>query len=199
MHRRIAFVIPVLAAFAAGCDAQPIQGRCENNVDCDRNATNPAARCVSFANPGTMCSGGDCICCPIGSFDTMQYPSCVARGSDAGTTDTGVVDTGVVDTGVVDVVADNPVTDAPAADALADVVGTDTSPLQIGQSCTLATQCGTGFCAHGVCCNSACTCAGCSCNSEPDFRGVCTRVMSSGDAGAPDAATGDAGADAPPG
>ena len=144
-------------------------------MDCDRNTTGATAICVSIANPAALCTGGDCICCPVSTADRAMYPHCVPRTNDVQASDATDVPT---DRG-----ADTS-TDAPAdvADSATDVP-VDTAPRQLGQMCSAATQCVTGFCAQGVCCNSACMCPGCSCNSAPDFAGLCMRVMSGGDGG----------------
>ncbi|MBI5481377.1 MAG: choice-of-anchor D domain-containing protein, partial [Deltaproteobacteria bacterium] len=48
--------------------------------------------------------------------------------------------------------------------------------LKGGQSCTLPSDCGTGFCKDGVCCNAACTAPCLSCST-----GTCTPVVSGDD------------------
>lgn len=173
----------VLASLAVllGCDTQPIEARCENNSDCDRATTGATARCVSIANNTAPCTTLDCICCPIGPVDPALYPRCVPRTSDVTVTDAADVQADVGG----DVATDGP---TEGGDVSSDVP-VDAAPRQLGQMCTAANQCVTGFCAQGVCCNSACACPGCSCFTAPDFAGICMRVMSGGDAG------GDAGAD----
>lgn len=184
-----------LGLLALGCETAPLGGRCESNLDCDRNTgAMQTAVCLSLANPGNACRGGECICCPVNESMRAMVSGCaVAPAQDTVPMDAADVlsPMDVVDVSQADVV-DAPI-DAPSEAGTCTPacgagffcsMGTCRPALSIGQACTDAEECGSGFCVSGVCCNSACTCAGCSCRLEPDFAGVCMRAPI--DAGAAD-------------
>ena len=179
-----ALLLPALAClFLVGCEVAALGARCDNDTDCDKNTTAPTAQCRSFSNPGTTCSGGDCLCCPtdtstLANLINQGYPlvNCMRTTLvlEAGTDSASDASDAAPDTGVLACAV------TCTLDQFCDTTtGRCRSQRASGLDCTAGNQCQTSFCvgasggAAGVCCNSACTTAGSSCNSSPDQRGFC--------------------------
>jgi hypothetical protein len=175
------------------CEVQPLLGRCENSLDCDRSTT-PTVKCVQFANPGIECNGSngataDCICCPD-SLASVTDDTIRQRCSAPIATDSGMQP----DTGTGDGQTD-------ASDAMADAVSMGCNPpacmpgltfcdnnacvplRSLGTACTSDTQCQLGHCSpEMVCCNVACMASGYSCTIA-GLEGLCTALPMDGGTG----------------
>lgn len=205
-----------------GCEVQTLGARCDTNTDCDPNTTAPTAVCTSFSNPGSPCSGGDCVCCPTDPNVLASMLAAAPVGSplancqrrttsaDGGVTEGGTAEGGTAEGGTD---ASTDAADAARPDAMLSCSSTcnadsfcDTSTgmcrarRPIGQDCSSGDQCQTTFCVGasgstaGVCCISACRTAGYSCSVNADQRGLCLPAAGTPDAGTPDATTPDASA-----
>jgi len=125
---------------------------------------NGAGACRQYA-AGTQCAAASCsgttltparTCNGTGTCQTVSTSSCAPYACG-----TGVCKT----------------TCGSTADCASPNVcnGTSCGKVPLGGSCTLATDCNSGFCAQGVCCNSACTglCQSCALTGT---GGTCTNV-----------------------
>jgi hypothetical protein len=132
--------------------------------------------CLAVANPAQ----GGCAASDAGAAADADAAAVDGGGGDAASPDAPARDGGTPDAG-----ADgNPDANATSADAggttdaCADMCGTlPPRDKLIGQACTSAGQCISGFCTDGVCCLSACgdPCQGCS-------TGLCLPVKQANDA-----------------
>lgn len=161
----------LLLAFAAYGTATPCaqcSGSCGTSGTCMRSGFS----CVC-SEPGGVCSAPVCNGpCPPGLSCNQTSCECEPPSPTPTVTLTPTATATVTETPTP---SETP-TDTPTPTVTPTPTSTATStPLGLGESCTIAAQCASGFCVGGVCCSAVCSAPDQSC-TVPGSVGLCQPV-----------------------